>query len=126
MNEDFLEEMTMWLLDKDGEPVKRTISSRELVGGGFSSTDKIVAKSQIGGCVVSTCFLFSDYSWGDGGPIFWETLVFGGELADEQERCGGKRADARAMHKRMCLRAAVAEYPDEILTFVENLESLKQ
>lgn len=33
--------------------------------------------------------------------LMWETMVFGGEFDQEQERCGGSREQAEAMHLDM-------------------------
>ena len=35
---------------------------------------------------VSTVWLGMDHSWGDGPPLIFESLVFGGALADEMDR----------------------------------------
>ena len=37
----------------------------------------------------------------DGPPVVWETMVFGGALDGEQDRCSGNRQDAMAMHNLM-------------------------
>lgn len=36
---------------------------------------------------VSTVFLGIDHSFGDGPPVLWETMIFGGPLDQEQDRC---------------------------------------
>jgi hypothetical protein len=57
----------------------------------------------IGDAKVSTVFLGLDHSFSeDGPPILWETMVFGGELDQETDRCSGTREQAEAMHKKMC------------------------
>jgi hypothetical protein len=49
---------------------------------------------------VSTIFLALDHRYGDGPPILWETMVFGGpeEIDHYQQRCGGNVEQAQAMH----------------------------
>ena len=45
-----------------------------------------VAKTTIGKVWVSTVFLGLDHQWGQGKPILFETMVFGGKLDQEQQR----------------------------------------
>jgi hypothetical protein len=52
---------------------------------------------------VSTVFLGLDHNRGDGPPVLWETLVFGGELDGEMQRYSSL-ADALAGHQAMCER----------------------
>jgi hypothetical protein len=58
------------------------------------------------GAEVSTVFLGLDYSFEHHGrgPILWETMVFGGPLDEEMDRCGGTREQAEAMHAAMVER----------------------
>lgn len=61
-----------------------------------------VARDRVGNCEVSTVFLGLDHNFEDGGlPVLWETMVFGGELNGEADRCSGNRIDAERMHKKM-------------------------
>jgi hypothetical protein len=62
---------------------------------------KRVAKETIGPSEISTVFLGLDHGWKDGAPIVWETMVFGGPLDQEQDRCAGTVEQAEAMHARM-------------------------
>lgn len=52
---------------------------------------------------VSTVFLGFNYQYGDGPPLLFETMVFGGPLDQEMERCTTWE-QAEAMHKAMCER----------------------
>jgi hypothetical protein len=70
----------------------------------FETTDRMVKVEKVGDCEVSTVFLGLDHAFGDGPAVLRETMVFGGALDQEQERCSGLRADAEAMHKRMVER----------------------
>lgn len=45
-----------------------------------------VARTEIDGVRVSTVFLGIDHGYDTGEPILFETMVFGGELDQEQER----------------------------------------
>lgn len=48
-------------------------------------------------------FLGIDHNWGVGPPLLFETMVFGGWLDGEQERCS-TWDEAEAQHKTMVLR----------------------
>jgi len=53
---------------------------------------------------VSTVFLGINHQWGEGPPILWETMVFGGPLDRKQDRCAGGIEQAEAMHEAMLAR----------------------
>ncbi len=42
----------------------------------FETADRIVAKDEFEGVVVSTVFLGIDHNWGEGDPLLYETMVF--------------------------------------------------
>ena len=65
----------------------------------FETADRHVAGEDIGGARVSTVFLGLDHSLGDGPPMLYETMIFGGNHDQHQERCGDRVA-ALAMHDR--------------------------
>ena len=48
--------------------------------------DKIIGKDQFGSVSVSTVFLGIDHSFGGGDPVLFETMIFGGEHDQRQER----------------------------------------
>jgi hypothetical protein len=52
----------------------------------FENNNRRVAKTIIENVEVSTVFLGLDHNWGDGPPLLFETMVFGGLLDQEQER----------------------------------------
>ena len=63
-----------------------------------------VARDTIGDVSVSTVFLVIDHNFsGDGPPHLFETMVFGGALDEECERCA-TWAEAEAQHKAMVQR----------------------
>lgn len=62
-----------------------------------------VAETYIDDVRVSTVFLGVDHSFDGGPPLLFETMVFGGPLDEEQERCS-TWAQAEAMHAAMCDR----------------------
>ena len=50
------------------------------------SADRKVAQDTIGDSRISTIFLGLDHQFGDGPPLIFETMVFGGPLSDEMDR----------------------------------------
>ena len=67
------------------------------------SEDRHVAREKIGDAEISTVFLGLDHSFGQGPPLLFETMVFGGALDQEQDRCTTWK-EAEAMHAMMCER----------------------
>ena len=51
---------------------------------------------------ISTVFLGLDHSWGDGPPLLFETMIFGGKHDGYKTRCS-TWAEALEMHKKACL-----------------------
>jgi hypothetical protein len=70
----------------------------------YETAQRRVAESTIGDVRISTVFLGLDHNFGDGPPELWETMVFGGVLGQEQDRCSGSREQAEAMHAAMVER----------------------
>lgn len=61
-----------------------------------------VARDKVGEVEVSTVFLGLDHRFlGEGPPLLWETMVFGGPRHHEHQRCAGTREQAEAMHAEM-------------------------
>jgi hypothetical protein len=54
---------------------------------------------------VSTVFLGLDYQFGNGPPVLWETMIFGGVRNGEQRRYTS-RAAALIGHQEMCERVS--------------------
>lgn len=62
------------------------------MGGGIENANRIIAKDDIEGVMVSTVFLGIDYNYsGSGAPILWETMVFGGHLSGELWRYDSRK-----------------------------------
>lgn len=95
-----------YILDETGSPVAQPDLMEWAVW--FDKSNRHVAKETIGEATISTVFLGMDHQWGDGPPVLWETMVFGGSMDQEQDRCSGSREDAEAMHKRMVDRVKAA------------------
>ncbi len=81
------ERIVYYSLDENGVPVPETdvVSwGRKFEG---SHRYRVVARTTVTeGVDVSTVFLGIDHNWGDGPPLLWETLVFGGDLDGEMQR----------------------------------------
>lgn len=52
----------------------------------FETADRTVKKTEIGDISVSTVFLGLNHCYGEGEPVLFETMVFGGEYDQEVER----------------------------------------
>ena len=68
-----------YILDSEGNPVEEP----DLVKWALwyeQDGNRILARDEVGGSVVSTIFLGLDYKYlgGEGPPILWETMVFRG------------------------------------------------
>ncbi len=72
------------------------------------TADRKVKRETIGDTDVSTVFLSVDHAYGGGPPMLFETMVFGGPLDQEQERCSTWE-QAEAMHDAMCERVRNAK-----------------
>ena len=53
---------------------------------GFERADRVVGKTTIGDAEVSTVFLGMDHRFGEGPPLLFETMIFGGEHDEEMWR----------------------------------------
>ena len=75
----------------------------------FTDTEsRRVALTAIGGSEVSTVFLGLNHNHRGGPPLLFETMIFGGPLDQEQDRCG-TWDEAVALHERMCQRVRSGE-----------------
>lgn len=75
----------------------------------MTTGDRVVAQTKLGPSFVSTVFLGMDYSWGDGPPVLFETMVFEGPLAQEMDRYGTWE-EAEAGHAEMVKRVKAATH----------------
>ena len=94
---------THYILDEEGNPV-RAMNLFDWYRW-YENACRQVAEDNFGHVRVSTVFLGLNHNWReDGPPILWETIVFGGELDEQTDRCAGSREQAEAMHTRMVER----------------------
>ena len=77
-----------------------------------ASANRVVAQTtgdvslhgeKVGQVRISTVFLAIDHAFDGGEPLLFETMVFGGTLDQEMDRCGTWEA-AEKMHELMCER----------------------
>ena len=78
--------MSKWyILDDDNNPVKSTVN--EFVDWEEAYPEKRIIKQYDNDEVfVSTVFLGLDHAWNSDIPVLWETMIFGGEHDQYQER----------------------------------------
>ena len=96
--------MDKYILDKHGKSVPEPDLIKWSEWFERNTKQRIVKQEIIGKSKVSTVFLSLDHGWRRGNPILWETMVFGGKLDQELDRCSGTHKDALDMHKRMVKR----------------------
>lgn len=109
---------TFYILDENGEP--RPIDDILVWGNWWEQNDRAVAKSDLGDKgLVSTVFLSINHRFGgEGTPILYETMVFGGPLGGEMERYTSREA-AVAGHEQMVARVLQAAGLADDSTFPE-------
>jgi|GEM_PF-3002652 hypothetical protein len=88
-----------FILDINGEPIKAPNDILFYIW--FKKANRQIATTKIGISTISTVFLGIGRSQKWFEPILWETLVIGGKLDGEIDRCGGSRIDALNMHEKM-------------------------
>lgn len=67
----------------------------------FDRANRAVAFTKVGESEVSTVFLGLDHRFGDGPPLLYETMIFGGAHDDYQTRYS-TRPEAQAGHAAVC------------------------
>lgn len=92
-----MEEIKHWIL-VDHEPVQCTLMEwGEWFG---KSPDYIIEQTNVDGVKVSTVFLGIDHNFAfSGPPILFETMIFGGEHDQYQDRCA-TYTEAKKMHTK--------------------------
>jgi hypothetical protein len=71
-----------------------------------------VALTEEGDIAVSTVFLGLDHNWGEGPPLLFETMIFGGPHDEEQWRYS-TWDEAVAGHQRACEIAGILDSAPE-------------
>jgi hypothetical protein len=88
-----------WILD--GDDVRR--AGLMEWAAYFEKADRHIGRDEIGLMKVSTVFLGLNHNYGDGPPLLFETMVFGGPIDEETERYSTK-AEALAGHQKLVER----------------------
>jgi len=88
--------------DINGKPIELEEWGELIKGtGGDEYEYKRIGLDQVGECRVSTVWLGINHRWtGDGRPLIFETMVFGGKMDGEQWRWETKE-QAEREHKRI-------------------------
>ena len=73
-----------YILDSKGRPKEESDTLKWCQW--YETADRTVKKDTIGDVLISTVFLAIDHQFGKGPPILYETMIFGGEHNDHQER----------------------------------------
>lgn len=98
-----------YILDEAGNPVQEPDILKW--GKWFEKGERRVKRTQVGELEVSTVFLATDYQFGDGEPILYETMTFVAKPVTEE--LAGKK---RTFHK------SVDNYGDRYHTKQEALD----
>ncbi len=70
----------------------------------YETADRHVDKTKIGDVEVSTVFLGLNHNYGDGAPLLFETMIFGG-MHDREMKRYATWEEAEAGHKEMVAKA---------------------
>lgn len=76
-----------YVLDKTTHKIKEVdlMEWATMFDGDFESTRR-VAEDYVSDVHISTVFLGLNHRWGDGPPLLFETMIFGGKHDEYQER----------------------------------------
>lgn len=91
--------MEKYILDANGNPVPADLDT----WAKWYETNREsrrVALDEFDNIRVSTVFLALNHNWGDGPPLLFETMVFGGKM-DEYMRRYSTRKEAENGHKEV-------------------------
>ena len=83
---------------------------------------KRVKADNIGKARISTVFLGIDHSFGEGKPILWETMIFGGEHDDYQKRYTSREEALEGHQKALDLVKETPEWGEEGKTNQQKLK----
>lgn len=92
---------------KDGKPVRVDSLTEWCVQFERGEDVRRVDQTYVGYVWVSTVFLGLDHNYGDGPPLIFETMVFGGPLNEEMVRYS-TLGDAKKGHFEMVDRVRAA------------------
>jgi hypothetical protein len=75
-----------YILDEEGEPVAVDFMTWAEWFKAGDKTRVVLQDHPTRDVLVSTVFLSLDHQWGQGPPVLWETMIFGGPFSQFQER----------------------------------------
>lgn len=78
--------MAWYILDENNKPVKATSIMEAADWMEKNPERKAVKQEHIGDIFISTVFLGLDHAWNSDIPVLWETMIFGGEHDQYQDR----------------------------------------
>ncbi len=89
----------LWILDGERRP--RRVETVEEWSRFYETDARVVRQELIGDVRISTVFLGIDSQLGNGPPVLFETMVFGGKNDMHFDRCS-TWDHAVAMHEKIC------------------------
>lgn len=100
-----------YILDEAGQPLR--VDDLETWARWFETSGdaRIVARTELDEARVSTVFLATDHQWGEGPPVLFETMIFGGPWDQSQWRWVSREA-ALAGHDRIVAAVRNGEAPE--------------
>ena len=78
--------MAWYILDENNKPVKAVSIMESAEQLEKNPERKAVKQEHIDDIFISTVFLGLDHAWDSDIPVLWETMIFGGEHDQYQER----------------------------------------
>ena len=78
--------MAWYILDENNKPVRSASVIEAAEWLDKNPERKAVKQENIGDIFISTVFLGLDHAWDSDIPVLWETMIFGGEHDQYQER----------------------------------------
>jgi len=90
--------------NRAGQPIAMMDWAKNLNG----ANNAIVKTKLPSGTEVSTVWLGLNHNWGDGPPLIFETMVFGGRLDQEQRRYSSEE-EAKIGHEETVARVMLTE-----------------
>ena len=106
-------------LDDDGNAIPCSGEEWHTV---FLHPKRHVGSTRLKDSLVSTVFLGLDHQYGDGPPLIFETMIFGGREDGYQDRCT-TRQEAVQMHQKACvlvLRPWILRVMDDLLNYLKR------
>lgn len=96
----------LYILDDGGDPVP--VESTLEWSKWFETADRSVANTYVGEARVSTVFLGLDHNFGEGEPVLWGTIIFGGNHDGYKERYSSKTAAMEGHNRAVSLAKETA------------------